>query len=111
MLPFGTNIDWKETPTAHVFRIDLPGMRKEQVKVDLENGRVLKITGEMCVEKEDGVNRWHLIKDSSRRFIRSIVLPEDSKSHEVEACMEDGVLTIQVPRIEMRNGTAHIAIR
>ncbi|KAI4318967.1 hypothetical protein MLD38_032619 [Melastoma candidum] len=110
-LPFvSTKIDWKQTPTAHVFRIDLPGLRKEQVKVDLENGRVLKIIGEMCVEKEDRLNNWHLIERSGGRFVRSVLLPEDSKPHETDAHMEDGVLTIKVPRSEVRNGTVHVAV-
>jgi hypothetical protein len=47
----GTGVDWKETPKEHVFKADLPGLRKEDVKVQVEDGRMLSINGQRQKEE------------------------------------------------------------
>ncbi|KAK9050705.1 hypothetical protein SSX86_030325 [Deinandra increscens subsp. villosa] len=95
-------VDWKETPEAHVFKADLPGIKKEEVKVEVEDGRVLQITGERNVEKEDKNDTWHRVERSSGKFTRRFRLPENAKMEEVKAAMENGVLTITVPKEEVK---------
>ncbi|MCL7034033.1 hypothetical protein MKW94_023798 [Papaver nudicaule] len=85
-----TRIDWKETPEAHIFRADLPGVNKEEVKVEVDEGRVLQI-------KND---KWHRVERSSGKFLRRFRLPENAKVEEVKAAMENGVLTVTVPKVE-----------
>ncbi|KAL8215213.1 hypothetical protein R6Q57_004662 [Mikania cordata] len=94
-------VDWKETPEAHVFKADLPGIKKEEVKVEVEDGRVLQITGERNVEKEDKNDKWHRVERSSGKFTRRFRLPENAKMDQVKAAMENGVLTITVPKEEV----------
>ncbi|XP_022019053.1 17.3 kDa class I heat shock protein-like, partial [Helianthus annuus] len=57
-------VDWKETPEAHVFKADLPGIKKEEVKVEVEDGNILQITGERNVEKEDKNDKWHRVESA-----------------------------------------------
>ena len=95
-----TRIDWKETPQAHVFKADLPGLKKEEVKVEVEEGRVLQISGERSKEQEEKNEKWHRVERSSGKFLRRFRLPDNAKIDEVKACMENGVLTVTVPKEE-----------
>ncbi|XP_075490808.1 18.2 kDa class I heat shock protein-like [Primulina tabacum] len=95
-------IDWKETPEAHVFKADLPGLKKEEVKVEVEEGRVLLISGERISEKEEKNDKWHGLERSSGKFLRRFRLPEGAKMDEIKAAMENGVLTVTVPKEEAK---------
>ncbi|PON80930.1 Small heat shock protein HSP [Trema orientale] len=95
-------VDWKETPEAHVFKADVPGLKKEEVKVEVEEGRVLQISGERNVEKEDKNDTWHRVERSSGIFLRRFRLPDDAKVDQVKAAMENGVLTVTVPKEEVK---------
>lgn len=95
-----TRVDWRETPTAHVFQADVPGLKKEEVKVEVGDGNVLQICGEKMGEQEEKSDMWHRIERSSGRFSRKFRLPEDALVEDIKASMENGVLTITVPKEE-----------
>ncbi|KAJ7947659.1 Class I heat shock protein [Quillaja saponaria] len=95
-----TRIDWKETPEAHVFKADLPGVKKQEVKVEVEEGRILQISGERSKEQEEKNDTWHRVERSSGRFLRRFRLPENAKTDQVKASLENGVLTVTIPKVE-----------
>ncbi|KAL4607564.1 hypothetical protein ACB098_09G157400 [Castanea mollissima] len=97
-------VDWRETQNAHVFKADVPGLKKEEVKVEIEEGRVLQISGERSQEQEEksDTDTWHQVERSRGRFSRRFTLPENAKVEEVKAAMENGVLTVTVPKEEVK---------
>ncbi|KAI4993845.1 17.9 kDa class I heat shock protein-like [Hordeum vulgare subsp. vulgare] len=98
----GARIDWKETPEAHVFKADVPGLKKEEVKVEVEDGNILQISGERNKEQEEKTDTWHRVERSSGKFLRRFRLPEDAKADQIKAAMENGVLTVTVPKEEAK---------
>ncbi|XP_073141078.1 17.8 kDa class I heat shock protein-like [Henckelia pumila] len=98
----GACVDWKETPEAHVFKADLPGLKKEEVKVEVEEGGILQISGERSREREEKNDKWHRVERSSGKFLRRFRLPEGAKVEEIKAAMDNGVLTVTVPKQEVK---------
>ena len=86
-----------ETEDAYVVRVEVPGVRKDQLNVQVTD-RELTITGEIS-ETEDG----HRRRRSSRRtgqFEYRTMLPGDIKPDQVKAELHDGVLSITLPKAE-----------
>ncbi|KAL5697807.1 hypothetical protein ACHQM5_028921 [Ranunculus cassubicifolius] len=83
-------IDRKETPTAH----------KEEIKVEVEEGKILQISGERNKDVEEKNDTWHRVERSSGKFVRRFRLPGNAKVDQVKAAMENGVLTVTVPEDE-----------
>ncbi|RHN62638.1 putative small heat shock protein HSP20 [Medicago truncatula] len=78
-------------------------MKKEEAKVEIEDDRVLQISGKRSVEKEDKNDQWHPVERSSGKFMRRLRLPENAKMDQMKAAMENGILTVTVPKKEIKN--------
>ncbi|KAL0286231.1 UNVERIFIED_CONTAM: class I heat shock protein 1 [Sesamum calycinum] len=96
------NVDWRETDRAHIFRVDLPGVRREDLKVQVEDNNVLQISGERMVEKEEEGGKWHRVERRRGSFSRRFRLPENASVEDIKCGLEHGVLTVEVPKKEVQ---------
>jgi HSP20 family protein len=92
-------VDFSETDDAFVARMDLPGMQREDITVDLEDRR-LTISGERQRETEEKGENFHRVERSYGSFFRALTLPSEVKSEEIRATFDDGVLTVRIPKSE-----------
>jgi HSP20 family protein len=79
---------------------EMPGLRRENIEIDVENN-VLTIRGEKREQRTEGEQgRWHLAERRYGTFSRSFVLPRDVDADNIQAAFQDGVLTVSVPKSE-----------
>jgi HSP20 family protein len=97
-----TSVDWKETPMEHVFKVDLPGLKKEEVTVQVEGDRTLSVAGQREKEEVQKTDTWHRVERSSGKFMRKFRLPDNTNLDRITAKVEDGVLTVVVPKMEKK---------
>ncbi len=92
-------LDIYQTPSEVVVKAALPGVKVEDVSIDI-TGETLTIKGEHKAEQE--VKREDYLYQERRygTFSRSVVLPDGLKTDKAEATMEDGVLTLTIPKAE-----------
>ena len=92
-------VDITEDDKEYVISAELPEVKKEDVKVTMENG-VLTVTGERKFEKEEKNKKWHRVERSYGSFARSFALPDDGDTAKVNAEFKDGILKVHVAKSE-----------
>ena len=92
-------VDIHETAKELRLDLELPGIREEDVEVEVENG-VLSIRGQKSAErKEEGEEgRYHLVERSYGTFFRSFQLPQGVDDQQINAAFDKGVLRITIPK-------------
>jgi HSP20 family protein len=94
-----TAVDVKETPDSYSFIADLPGLKREEVKVQLEDGNVLAISGKRSREEKQETETYHRMERSTGSFMRRFRLPNNADSKNIKASADNGVLTVVVPKV------------
>ena len=90
-------VDIIEDEKEYLVKADLPEMKKEEIKVQVEDG-VLSISGERKTEKEEKGKKFHRMERSYGRFERSFTLPDDADGGKVSAEFKEGILKVHLPK-------------
>src|SRR5208283_692140 len=98
--PWIPAVDIVENPNELVVTADLPGIKKENVDVQIEDG-TLTLTGSRNFEHEAQKEGFHRLERSYGSFRRAFTLPDSVDPEKVAAAFEDGVLTITLPKKEV----------
>jgi HSP20 family protein len=92
-------VDVSENDACYTITIEIPGARKDDVHVALQEG-VLLVHGEKKSEREEKKDRSRYVERSYGSFSRAFSLPADADAEHLEASFKDGVLGIRIPRSE-----------
>lgn len=91
--------DLSETEGGYELQVDLPGMKKDDISVDLSDGMV-SISGTRSDEREDKRKGYYLSERTYGSVQRSFRVPDSVDTDRIEAQFRDGVLTLKMPRSE-----------
>jgi HSP20 family protein len=99
----GTALEWapsadiSETDTEYLIRAELPAVKKEDVKITIDQG-MITIEGERKDRKETKGEKFHKLESFQGSFARSFTLPENVDDKGIRAEAKDGVLTVHLPK-------------
>ena len=99
-IDFVPTVNTREADDAYYIEVDLPGVKKEDVSIDV-NENIITISGERKLEEERKNDEFYRVESVYGKFERSFTLPEDVDTDKIEAHMENGVLTVKIPKIQV----------
>lgn len=89
--------DLAETDEKYIINMDLPGITKDELNVEMENHE-LRISGEHQEEKEEKGRNYRRMERSRGRFYRAFRLPDADPDRDVKAELREGVLHLEVSK-------------
>ena len=110
-IDFEPLVNKREGQYAYHIELDLPGMKKEEIDVDVKDN-IVTISGERKTKEEIEKENYYKIESSYGRFERSFTLPENVDIENIHAQSQDGVLEVIIPKLEkVENRSKKIKIK
>ena len=111
VLKFFPKVDVAEDETKYEIHLAIPGMKKEEFKIDLVDGKLL-VSGERKLEKSgDDNKKYHTLETQYGAFQRAFYLPEKANIEAIGATYVDGILLITIPKDEKKIAKATIQVK
>ena len=107
----GKDVEWKpaadivERDNEYLIKAELPGVTREEIDVQLENG-ILTVTGERRLEETKETDKSHRVERFFGRFSRSFRVPENVDTGAIKAECQDGVLSLHLPKTKVKKSSA-----
>jgi HSP20 family protein len=92
-------VDILESKDSYLIRAELPGMRNEDLKTEVNDG-VLTLSGERKLEEPANGVEYHRVERVTGKFSRSFHVPQTVNPDGIKATYKDGVLEVQVPKAD-----------
>jgi HSP20 family protein len=107
---FSPKVNTREGEFAYHVDIDLPGVKKEDIKVDVKEG-VLTISGERNLKEEVKEEDYYKVETSFGKFMRTFTLPENVDIENIDASSDNGVLEIVIPKLVKQENVKSIEVK
>jgi len=107
---FMPKVNTREGEFAYHVDVDLPGVKKEDIKVDIKND-VLTISGERHSKEEVKEKDYYRMESSFGKFSRSFTLPDNVDAENIEAKAENGVLEVVIPKLASKASAKSISVK
>jgi HSP20 family protein len=92
-------VDILESKDSYLIRAELPGMRIEDLKTEVNEG-ILTLSGERKFEEPANGVEYHRVERVAGKFSRSFYLPQTVKHDDIKATYRDGILEVKVPKAD-----------
>lgn len=100
-LEWAPSADISETDQEFLIRAELPAVKKEDVRVTLDDG-VITIMGERRQQSDDKSEKYHRVESFYGSFERSFALPDNISADNIRCDSKDGVLTVHIPKAKVQ---------
>ena len=110
VVTFTPKVNTREGEYAYHVDVDLPGVKKEDIKIDVKEN-VLIISGERNFKEEVKEEDYYRVETRFGKFSRSFTLPESVDIENIEASAENGVLEVVIPKLEPKENVRTIDVK
>lgn len=109
MVDWAPSVDISETDAAYLVKAEIPGVKKDDVRVCIQDGMLL-IQGERKQEKEEKGRKFHRIERSYGSFARSFRVPDDVDEDSVKAEFKDGMLNVTLAKSKKKAKSRQVSV-
>ena len=103
--------DMEDNEKEYKMEFELPGLTKDDVKFEIINNQTVEISGERRTSEKEVEEEYEKKHKTYSRFFQRITLPKNIDVENIDAKMQDGILTVSLPKIELESEKKKIEVQ